>query len=252
MGRRVSTGVVPGGLGGINVSEAVITTADENKTLTISPNGTGELTVTTNINLTEQNDLRWWDSDTSNWVAFQAPATISSNVTWTLPDADGSNGQLLQTNGSGTLSWATAGVSVSDQTGSASTHYPLLSLNTSGSVTSINTSSTKLSFTPSSGTLSATIFNETSSIALKENLNPIQNALELVEQLQAWTFDRKDGSTSAEPGLIAEEVEKIIPNLVAKDENGNPESISYSRLTAYLIESVKTLSKEIKTLQGKK
>ena len=43
----------------------------------------------------------------TNYVAIKAPAAIASNVTWTLPNADGTNGQVLQTNGSGTLSWTT-------------------------------------------------------------------------------------------------------------------------------------------------
>lgn len=60
-----------------------------------------------NLTLPGQADLRLADSDSSNWVAFQAPATVASNVTWTLPNADGSNGQALVTNGTGTLSWAT-------------------------------------------------------------------------------------------------------------------------------------------------
>ena len=53
-------------------------------------------------------NLRLADSDNSNWVAFQAPATISNNITWTLPGVDGTNGQVLSTNGTGTLSWAAA------------------------------------------------------------------------------------------------------------------------------------------------
>jgi hypothetical protein len=61
-----------------------------------------------NTTLNAQGDLRFADSDSSNWVAFQGPATVSSNVTWTLPSADGTSGQVLSTNGSGTLSWATA------------------------------------------------------------------------------------------------------------------------------------------------
>jgi len=44
----------------------------------------------------------------ANYVAFTAPSSIASDVTWTLPNADGSSGQVLSTNGSGTLSWATA------------------------------------------------------------------------------------------------------------------------------------------------
>lgn len=62
-----------------------------------------------NLTINAQGDLRFGDSDSSNWVAFQGPATIASNVTWTLPSTDGTSGQFLSTNGSGTLSWATGG-----------------------------------------------------------------------------------------------------------------------------------------------
>lgn len=60
-----------------------------------------------NFQIGSQGDLRLGDSDNSNWVALQAPATVASNVTWTLPNADGTSGQVLSTNGSGTLSFAT-------------------------------------------------------------------------------------------------------------------------------------------------
>lgn len=60
-----------------------------------------------NLTIPGQGDLRFADSDSSNWVAFQAPGTVGTNVTWTLPSADGTSGQLLSTNGSGTLSWST-------------------------------------------------------------------------------------------------------------------------------------------------
>ena len=69
-------------------------------------------TFSSNVTLNAQSDLRFADSDSSNWVAFQAPATVSSNVTWTLPSADGSSGEALTTNGSGTLSWASASADV--------------------------------------------------------------------------------------------------------------------------------------------
>ena len=53
--------------------------------------------------------LKLYDSDDSNYVGLQSAGTVSSDITWTLPSADGSNGQALTTNGSGTLSWADAG-----------------------------------------------------------------------------------------------------------------------------------------------
>lgn len=68
---------------------------------------TGASTLTGDVTLNAQADLRFADADSSNWVAFQAPTTVAANVTWTLPAADGSANQVLQTNGSGTLQWAT-------------------------------------------------------------------------------------------------------------------------------------------------
>jgi hypothetical protein len=68
-------------------------------------------TMTGDVTLNAQSDLRFADADSSNWVAFQAPTTVASNVTWTLPATDGTAAQVLSTNGSGTLSWASPSVS---------------------------------------------------------------------------------------------------------------------------------------------
>ena len=59
------------------------------------------------IRVSATGELKLYDSDDSNYVSFKSGGTVSSNVTWTLPTADGSSGQMLSTNGSGTLSWAT-------------------------------------------------------------------------------------------------------------------------------------------------
>ena len=67
----------------------------------------------TNFQIGSQGDLRLGDSDNSNWLAFQAPTTVASNVTWTLPGTDGTSNQVLTTNGSGTLSWSTPSSGVS-------------------------------------------------------------------------------------------------------------------------------------------
>ena len=102
------------------------------------------------------------------------------------------------------------------------------------------------------GTLTAATVTETSSLALKENFRPIENPLEKVMQLLGKIYDRKDGSSKDEAGLVAEDVYKIIPNLVKTDSNGNPESVLYSRLSVYLLESIKVLNDEIAELKGKK
>ena len=62
------------------------------------------------LTLRERGDLRLGDSNSSHYIGIQAPETVTSNqqVTFTAP-VDGTNGQVLQTNGSGVLSFATFG-----------------------------------------------------------------------------------------------------------------------------------------------
>lgn len=63
-----------------------------------------------NLQVGSRGDVRFGDSDNSNWVALQAPATVASNVTFSLPSADGTNGQAIITDGSGNLSFGNAGI----------------------------------------------------------------------------------------------------------------------------------------------
>ena len=100
--------------------------------------------------------------------------------------------------------------------------------------------------------ITASSFTETSSIALKQNINPISEALTAILSLNGVTYDRKDGSTKNEAGLIAEEVFNILPNLCSVDNNGKPQGINYTKLTAYLIEAVKELKQEIDALRSVK
>ena len=58
------------------------------------------------VELSAQAPLKFMDADSSNYVAFRAPATVGSNVTWTLPATDAAG--TLTSDGSGTLSWAAA------------------------------------------------------------------------------------------------------------------------------------------------
>ena len=60
------------------------------------------------LNIKDQLDLRLYDSNSSNYAAIQAPSNISSNYTLTLPADDGASGSILESNGSGVLSWATS------------------------------------------------------------------------------------------------------------------------------------------------
>ena len=241
-------------------SSALLTTLGANDSVQFTKNtnststGTGTLVVVGGAgfsgNITVGQALRLAGA-TSGTTGFQAPAS-AGNTIYVLPGADGAAGTSLVTNGSGVLSWGQAGATIADDTTTNSTFYPALSNVTTGGVTSLRVSSTKFTFNPSSGLLTVTSLTESSSIALKENVNPITNALDNILQLVGVTYDRKDGTRNNEPGLIAEEVNKVIPNLVTKDADGNPDGVHYSKLTAYLVEAVKALKAEIDELKNGK
>ena len=103
------------------------------------------------------------------------------------------------------------------------------------------------------GDLKAITITETSSIAYKENISPLTGCLDRISQLQGVSFDWKSsfvGNSNKQIGLIAEEVNNIIPEVVSKNETGDAEGIQYTKLVAYLIESIKELRQEIKQLKG--
>ncbi len=79
------------GSGGFTLNQGVATTD--------SPTFTG-------VTISAQGDLILQDSDSSNYIALQAPATITSDITLTLPDTAGTNEYALTTNGSGVLNWS--------------------------------------------------------------------------------------------------------------------------------------------------
>jgi hypothetical protein len=113
-----------------------------------------------------------------------------------------------------------------------------------GSRTTIgNFTSTGLAVT---GTIS-----ESSSIKIKENIDPIIGALDSIIKLNGITYDRIDGTAKKRAGLIAEQVNDILPNIVQKDDKGNPLAIQYTNIIAYLVESIKELKAEIDALKGK-
>ena len=69
----------------------------------------GSAVATTAFTLNATAELRLADTDSTHYVGFKSPGTVTSNKIWTLPSADGTANQVLKTDGSGTLSWATAG-----------------------------------------------------------------------------------------------------------------------------------------------
>jgi len=93
--------VAPGTSGNVLTSNGTTWTSAAGLSFASPLSVIGNNTAGAEIRLPEDTD------NGSNYVALKAANNIASNVTFTLPDADGTTGQVLQTNGSGVLSFAT-------------------------------------------------------------------------------------------------------------------------------------------------
>jgi len=89
--------------------------------------------------------------------------------------------------------------------------------------------------------------NTTSDSRLKTNIREIENASDLVSQLNGIYFDRVDTNKTS-IGFIAQEVERIIPEVVDTGADGI-KSIAYGNITALLVEAIKDLKTEINELK---
>jgi hypothetical protein len=90
------------------VSITGLSTTATGTVLTLSDSAS---TSTVNLIIDNQKEIRFRETTANgtNYVALKAPASLSADLTFTLPTADGTSGQVLQTNGSGVLSFATVG-----------------------------------------------------------------------------------------------------------------------------------------------
>jgi hypothetical protein len=116
----------------------------------------------------------------------------------------------------------------------------------SNAIKSVNT---LFSVNESGNATVAGTLTELSSIRYKENIENIRYGLDKVVQLRGVTYTKKDTGVK-EIGLIAEEVESILPDLILRNPEGEADSISYSRITALLIEAIKELKIEIEELKA--
>lgn len=101
------------------------------------------------------------------------------------------------------------------------------------------------------GEISASSYNSTSSKRFKKKIKNLKTGLNTINSLRPVTFDWKNKNKQNDIGLIAEEVDKILPMIVSKDERGEASGLDYGRLTTVLIQAVKELSVEVEKLKSK-
>ncbi len=88
-----------------------------------------------------------------------------------------------------------------------------------------------------------------SDIKLKTNINTIEKALEKVLKLRGVEYDRIDMNGEHQIGVVAQEVEKVIPELVFETEDGT-KSVAYGNMVAVLIEAIKEQQSQIEDLKN--
>jgi len=123
-------------------------------------------------------------------------------------------------------------------------NFPIVARDSSGDFTagSINCSNLTASFT-----VTAADINSTSDRNLKKNVSTIENSLDIVNSLRGVSFDWKINDKKSY-GVIAQELEEILPDLVTTKEN---KSVNYNGLVGVLIQAVKELSAEVEELKKK-
>lgn len=167
----------------------------------------------------------------NNAVTDYSPAFNKANDAYTI-----ANAAFAKANTAG------GAITIGNETSSSSTFYVTLTGNTSGNVTSMNVSSSALTFVPSTGTLSATVFNSLSDTTLKDNVSPINNALDVINSLSGVGFDWKESGKHSF-GVLAQDMEKVIPDLVGNINN--LKTVNYDGIIAFLIEAIKELNNKL-------
>lgn len=91
--------------------------------------------------------------------------------------------------------------------------------------------------------------NSGSDVKLKTNIKTLTNSLDKVVNLRGVEYDRIDMDNKHQIGVIAQEVEEILPELVG--ENNGVKTVSYGNITALLIEAIKEQQEQINYLKSK-
>ena len=207
------------------------------------------------------------------------PGNLSLGGTVSANGSTGSAGQVLTSSGTANAYWAAAGATVAgsntqiqfNNSGTLGASAGLTFNNTTNSISVANSATISgglgVGTAPSStaGEIRATnniTAYYSSDARLKENVRPISNALEDLLKLRGvrfdWTDDfiQKNGGEDGyfirkqDVGIIAQELEAVLPELVVDREDGF-KAVKYDRIVALLIEAVKELKAEVDLLKQK-
>lgn len=149
------------------------------------------------------------------------------------------------------LTWYPSGISVNGY------GYFTDDIQTNGGDITVKTGSTIKAYMDQNGngyfTGDVTSNGSASDERLKENIVPLDKGLGTVEQIKTYKFNYKDRPEDTLPGVIAQEIEKVLPEVVydIEMEDGVYKAVRYQQIVPVLIEAIKELSDKVKDLENR-
>jgi hypothetical protein len=122
-------------------------------------------------------------------------------------------------------------------------------INLNTDITTFSTTVTSLTNGSFAGTITAQDFNALSDESLKENVSEIVNPISVINSLSGVSFTWKESGESAY-GFIAQEVEKVLPEIVSTSDEGI-KSVKYLQLIAFLLEAIKDQEVRLTKIESK-
>ena len=221
-------------------------------TLTGDVTGTGTVTNLSNVSFATTvaaNSVALGTDTTGDYVA-----TMTAGTGITVGTATGEGSTPVITNTGVTSNVAGTGISVSGGTGAVTISIGQ-AVATSSNV-QFNSLGVGMAASATAGRIDATndiVAFSSSDIRFKENITPIENALDKISKISGNTYDWKaenkieHGYEGNDVGVIAQEIEAVLPQLVQTRENGF-KAVKYDKLVALLIEGIKEQQTQIHTL----
>jgi hypothetical protein len=198
------------------------------------------------------------------------------------PSSGGSSGQVLQTNGSGITSWTSVPTLGATNTWSGTNNFqaitstditvgptgsPNITLNSSGTqygvyasggaggFVAMATPSGNVGFLPNTAGAGFTAtgpYTNSSDATLKENISPVGACLDKVKALEGVYFSWIEDQTHAQQiGLIAQDVQQVVPEVVSRSVYNDKLGIAYASLVPVLINAIKELEARVAALEAK-